>query len=265
MTLSQAASLATASAAAFRQVSISPAASAGPAADKRNDDQEKGAQHSRNAPAHEFWSPLATAVHCGKGPSAGQARPSLTPWDGAVLFTNSCGAGRNKSAAGPYLGVPRREPGRLRNAAPALNCLPTAPKRKPCPAANSAVFRSCAAAIGALAIAAFAAAPVARRGRCRDHPRRPPPTCRPAERHPDRGHRGRLLLGRPGRVPAHRGRGQRRVRLCRRQQGDRRLQHGLDGDHGARGSRSRSNTTRRRSATARSCRSSSRSCTTRPS
>ena len=37
-------------------------------------------------------------------------------------------------------------------------------------------------------------------------------------RHPDRGDRRRLFLGRAGRVPAYRGRGQRGVRLCRRQQ-----------------------------------------------
>ena len=145
----------------------------------------------------------------------------------------------------------------MRNTASALNCVATAPRGNHVPRP----FRRlslCAAAIGALR--PLLRSPLRPRAPPEEAVIIPAPTTDRAarQRHPDRGHRRRLLLGRAGRVPAHRWRGQCGVRLRRRQQGDRRLQHGIDGNHGARGDPSRSNTTRRRSATARSCRSSSR-------
>ena len=83
----------------------------------------------------------------------------------------------------------------------------------------------CAAALGALAISALAIAPARA---AEDAVIIPAPADRPAgrRRRPDRRSRRRLLLGRAGRVPAHRGRPQRGVRLCRRQQGDRELHPG---------------------------------------
>ena len=79
------------------------------------------------------------------------------------------------------------------------------------------------------------------------------------------GARRRLLLGRAGRVPARRGREERRLGLCRRRGG-----HGAVPARSAAAApatprRSRSPTIRPRSATASCCRSSSRSRTTRPS
>ena len=88
----------------------------------------------------------------------------------------------------------------------------------------------CAAAIGALAIAAFAAAPSRAAEDAVIIPA-PADRCPGHRRHPDRRGRGRLLLGRAGRVPAHRRRRQRGVRLCRRQQEHRRLRHRLHRHH----------------------------------
>src|SRR5437867_9225622 len=75
-----------------------------------------------------------------------------------ALFTNSCGARRNNPQAAPYLGH-RRELSRLRNADPALDCPQPLPKEETMSPRHLSRLSLCAAAIGALAIAAFAVAP----------------------------------------------------------------------------------------------------------
>src|SRR5262245_62767092 len=65
---------------------------------------------------------------------------------------------RNNSRPGPYLGH-RRELSRLRNTDPALDCPQTLPKEETMSPRRSSRFSLCAAAIGALAVAAFAVAP----------------------------------------------------------------------------------------------------------
>ena len=164
-------------------------------------------------------------------PAAGQPR-RLRCRSGGVLLTNSCAQRVTMSDDAPYL---RHRAGRRRFRGCRLPTHPE-PKRNPMSRSHLSRLSICAAAIGALAVSAFLAAPSRA---AEDAVVIPAPAVdvAPSERHPDRGGGGRLLLGRAGRVPAHRGRRQRRLGLCRRRQGHRLVRDRLDRHHRPRGIR----------------------------
>ena len=178
--------------------------------------------------AHEYCRRAPTAVHLWR---VARPRRFITPVRAspnalaAAAFIHGTRVLRAVTIGrlAPYLGISRGRRDDCEAASPALNCrqFQTPPRGNPCAVAVQPPFalRRRHRRAGDRRLRRRA---VARRGRRRDHPaaRRRRAGRR---RHPDRGHRRRLLLGRAGRVPAHRGRGQRGVRLCRRQQGDRRL------------------------------------------
>src|SRR4029453_9190279 len=161
ITRSQGARRATGSAVELRQVSISPAARAGAVAASMTRPSNKARNIVGTLQHMDFGRRARPPVHCGKGGprrSSVTDRPCLRPCAGAALFTNSCGAGRNNPPPPPFFGH-GRELSRLRNADPALDCPQPLPKEETMSPPHLSHLSLCAAAIGALAIAAVAISP----------------------------------------------------------------------------------------------------------
>jgi len=119
---------------------------------------------------------------------------------------------------------------RLRSLARALNCssIRQTLKRKPMPRSHSAASRSALPS-------ARSRSPHSRFAPCAPLKTlwSSPLRCRRSglRRHPDRGHCGRLFLGRAGRFQHTAGVVNAVSGYCRRQQGDSRLHHGFHRDH----------------------------------